>query len=108
MPGQSHEETLLHTPDVRIRIMTLEKGNTIPWHIHTQVTDHTVCLEGEIEVHLRDPEDSLTLTPGQYHEIPAKRPHTLLNRGEASARYLLIQGVGAYDFVRIEKPQTES
>jgi quercetin dioxygenase-like cupin family protein len=103
MPGQSHEETLLQTPDVRVRIMTLEKGDTIPWHTHTQVADHTVCLEGEIEVHLRDPEESLTLTPGKHHEVTPMRPHTLLNRGETPARYLLIQGVGAYDFVRIEK-----
>jgi len=103
MPGQSHEETLLQTPDVRVRIMTLEKGDVVPWHTHTQVTDHTVCLEGEIEVHLRDPEESLTLTPGQVHEVSPQRPHTLINQCDTPARYLLIQGVGAYDFIRIEK-----
>jgi quercetin dioxygenase-like cupin family protein len=101
MPGQSHEEILLSTPDVRVRILTLEKGDTIPWHIHTQVTDHTFCLEGEIEVHLRDPEESLTLAPGQHHEVLPNRPHTILNRQETPARYLLIQGVGAYDFVPV-------
>jgi quercetin dioxygenase-like cupin family protein len=99
MPGQSQTEILIDTPTVRVRILTLEKGDAIPWHHHTQVIDHTVCLEGAIEVHLQEPEETFTLNPGQHHQIPPKRTHTIVNPGETPARYLLIQGVGEYDFV---------
>ncbi len=99
MPGQSQTEILIDTSTVRVRILTLDKGNAIPWHHHTQVIDHTVCLEGEIEIHLQGPEETLTLTPGQRHQIQPKRIHTIVNPGEITARYLLIQGVGEYDFV---------
>ena len=99
MPGQSQEEILIDTPTVRVRILTLEKGSAIPWHHHTRVTDHTFCLEGEIEIHLREPEEILTLTPGEHHQIQPHRIHTIVNPTETPARYLLIQGVGEYDFV---------
>lgn len=99
MPGQSQEEIIIDTSNVRVRILTLDKNSAIPWHHHTQVTDHTVCLEGEIEVHLKEPDETLTLTPGQHHQIPPKRIHTIVNPGENPARYLLIQGIGEYDFI---------
>jgi quercetin dioxygenase-like cupin family protein len=99
MPGQSQTEILINTPTVRVRILTLEKGDTIPWHHHTRVTDHTVCLEGEIEIHLQGSEETLTLTPGERHQMLPGRIHTIVNPGEKTARYLLIQGVGEYDFV---------
>jgi quercetin dioxygenase-like cupin family protein len=102
MPGQSKEEILLNTPDVRVRILTMEKGDTIPWHIHTLVTDHTFCLEGEIEVRLREPDEVLILAPGQHHKVVPKRPHTIVNLHEIPARYLLIQGVGSYDFIPVD------
>jgi len=84
---------------VRVRILTLEKDDAIPWHHHTQVIDHTVCLEGEIEIHLQGPEETLTLSPGMRHEVQPHRIHTIINPSEAPARYILIQGVGEYDFV---------
>lgn len=99
MPGQSHTQILIDTPTVRVRILTLEKGDVIPWHHHTQVIDHTVCLEGAIEIHLQGPEETLTLTPGNHHQIQPKRIHTIINPSEAPARYILIQGVGEYDFI---------
>ena len=102
MPGQSQEDTLLTTPDVQVRILTLESGDSIPWHHHTLVTDHTICLEGEIEVRLQEPEECFTLKPGQRHETPPNRIHTIVNQRDTPAKYLLIQGVGEYDFIRAD------
>jgi quercetin dioxygenase-like cupin family protein len=102
MPGQSGEEAIINTPDVRVRILTLEEGDAIPWHHHTMVTDHTFCLEGEIEVRFQEPKEKVTLTPGKRCEIQPNRIHTIVNPYETPAKYLLIQGVGDYDFVRSE------
>ncbi len=103
MPGQSKEETIISTPEVRVRILTLEKDNVIKWHYHTNVTDNTFCLEGNIEVRFQEPEESLTLSPGDHCEVKPHRIHTVINLNETPSKYLLVQGVGKYDFVEVGK-----
>jgi hypothetical protein len=39
------------------------------------------------------------LMPGQSFAVPPKRPHLVTNAGDASAVFLVLQGVGEYDFV---------
>lgn len=99
MPGQSKEEVIILTPDVRVRIMTLEPVDEIKWHTHTNVTDNAFCLEGAIAVRLRDPDETITLSPGEHHKVKPGRPHAVVNAGGGTSRYLLVQGVGAYDFI---------
>ncbi len=99
MPGQSKQEEIIMTPDVRVRIMTLEPEDEIKWHHHTNVTDNAFCLEGAIDIRLREPDETVTLTPGERHEVKPGRAHAVVNIGSYTSRYLLVQGVGAYDFV---------
>jgi hypothetical protein len=39
------------------------------------------------------------LAPGETYTVRAKRPHLVTNAGESSATFLVLQGVGEYDFV---------
>jgi len=95
------DEVLLETDDVRVRILHLSVGGVTPEHYHTEVTDHIVCLEGQIEIRLQTPEEDAILNPGERIEIPPRRVHTVINLGARSSKYLLVQGVGKYDFVRL-------
>lgn len=94
-------DTVLQTEDVRVRVMPLGQGEIVPWHTHSVVTDHMFCLSGRICVRAAEPEEEFVLGPGQRCTIRPGRPHRVENLGEA-AEYLLVQGVGRYDFKRLE------
>lgn len=98
------DETILETADVRVRILTLEVGRETPWHSHTAVTDHMLCLAGAIAVECRAPDERLLLEPGGRCEVAVGRVHRVVNRSPVEAKYLLVQGVGRYDFVTAENP----
>jgi len=94
------EELLLKTPDVQVRVMRLGPGETLAWHSHSEVDDITVCLTGRIQVRLKEPESVLSLEPGQRARVPVGVVHQVANLGPGESEYLLIQGVGKYDFLR--------
>jgi hypothetical protein len=39
------------------------------------------------------------LAPGETYTVKPKRAHLVTNAGESSATFLVLQGVGEYDFV---------
>jgi mannose-6-phosphate isomerase-like protein (cupin superfamily) len=90
-------DTVMETPALRIVRLALAPGAALPWHWHSRIIDHIVCLEGAVEVEMRAPRARFRLGPGQECAVPAKTAHTVRNPGRTVARYLAIQGVGAYD-----------
>lgn len=92
------DEVLLETEDVRVRIMTLAAGQATAWHFHSQVRDQMLCLEGAISVECQGPEESVQLCRGERCDVDVKRIHRVVNLGSEAAKYLLLQGVGRYDF----------
>ncbi len=97
-------EWIARSDRVGVRINTLPAGQGTPWHFHSEVTDNTFCLEDPIEIRLRDPEERITLRPGQRMEIPPRRVHRVVNSSEHEARYLLVQ-TGRYDFNEVGDPK---
>jgi quercetin dioxygenase-like cupin family protein len=91
-------EVIAETNNIRIRIMTLSPNEITDWHYHTQVTDHIFCLTGTILVRMRNPEKEVSLTPGERCIVEIQRIHQLENLEDFEAPYLLIQGIGKYDF----------
>lgn len=93
------EESLIQTDTVRVRVMKLLPGDATPWHFHREVNDHIVCLTGVIVVHFKQPIAMLDLQPGQRCTVEVGRVHQVANDSPTEpASYLLIQGVGHYDF----------
>ena len=86
-------------PGFRINELQLSPTQKVPWHYHTNVGDTFYVLEGTIRVFMREPKEDVTLTPGQSFSLAARRPHLVINAGETSATFLILQGVGEYDFV---------
>jgi mannose-6-phosphate isomerase-like protein (cupin superfamily) len=87
--------------DVQARIFTLAPGEQIPWHFHSAVTDWYFVLEGALSIETRGPRDHRVLRVGECYNIPPKTAHLIGNRSEVETRFLLIQGVGAYDFMPV-------
>jgi quercetin dioxygenase-like cupin family protein len=87
--------------DVQARPFTLAPGETIPWHFHSSVTDWYFVLQGTLSIETRAPADHQLLGMGGTYRIPPKTAHLVANRSDSDTRFLLVQGVGAYDFFRV-------
>ncbi|MDT8443861.1 MAG: cupin domain-containing protein [Desulfuromonadales bacterium] len=97
-----HAEVILETENVRVRIMTLDAGQATAWHYHSEVTDKMLCLQGQIAIEYQDPQERVDLHPGGRCEVTVERVHRVVNTGPDIAKYLLVQGVGRYDFKVVE------
>jgi mannose-6-phosphate isomerase-like protein (cupin superfamily) len=87
--------------DVQARLLTLAPDETIPWHFHSAVTDWYFVLEGALSIETRAPTDRRLLAVGGTYRIPPKTAHLIANRSDSDTRFLLVQGVGPYDFLRV-------
>ncbi|MGH7048027.1 MAG: cupin domain-containing protein [Stellaceae bacterium] len=87
--------------DVETRVFTLAPGEEIPWHFHSATTDWFFVLEGTLSIETRAPADRQTLRIGARYQIPPKTAHLVANHSAADTRFLLVQGVGAKDFLRV-------
>jgi len=92
-------EAIVKTDNVRVRIISLDPREIAEWHYHTEVTDDIFCLTGTIILRLKDPEEENKLVPGQRCQIKTGRVHRLENLENEEAAYLLVQGIGKYDFI---------
>ena len=93
---------IVRTENVLVRVMPLEKDATTEWHYHTEVRDFFVCLNGVITVEKRHPDEKITLRSGQTTEVIPPQVHRVANSYDGKSEYLLVQGVGAYDFVKVD------
>lgn len=91
-------ELVAQTPDLRMVVLTLAAGQEVPWHWHSNVSDHFICLEGPMVVEMRAPKERLQLMPGERCTVPARRAHRVGGRGGGRCKFALLQGIGAYDF----------
>lgn len=83
----------------RINELQISASQKVPWHYHSNITDTFYVLAGEIRVYLREPKESTTIGPGEVYVVKPKRPHLVVNNGSESATFLVLQGIGEYDYV---------
>jgi quercetin dioxygenase-like cupin family protein len=86
--------------DVLVREYVLDPGEAIPWHRHSEVSDFYYGLEGTVVVETRDPAVRHEVGAGQTASVTPSTPHHVSNQAAAPCRFLLIQGVGRYDFIK--------
>lgn len=92
--------TLYNTGEVRVAEFSIDPVAIGSAHYHTSVNELCICLEGVMLVHQRD-RDSITLLPGQRVTIPAGTVHTVENPQHTSCKYMVVQGPGVYDLIRL-------
>jgi mannose-6-phosphate isomerase-like protein (cupin superfamily) len=95
------ERRARHAERPGFRISELQIGPTqqVPWHYHTRIHDTFYVLEGRLRLFLRDPKEEVRLEPGQTYAVRPGRPHLVANGGDVSAVFLVLQGLGEYDYV---------
>ena len=95
------ERRALHAerPGFRISELQISPTQQVPWHYHTNVADTFYVIEGRVRLSLRGPAEEVRLGPGETYSVPAGRPHLVANAGDTSATFLILQGIGEYDYV---------
>ena len=86
---------------MRVRVLTLDAGQCIPWHYHSEITDSFVCLEGPMVVETRAPRAEYVLGAGERCEVPPKVAHYVHGLDEGPFKFLIVQGVGVYDNIAV-------
>ena len=88
-------------PGFRISELQISPTQQVPWHYHSNVRDTFYVIEGSLRLFLRDPKEEVRLGPGETYTVAPRRPHLVTNGGRTSATFLVLQGIGEYDFVRL-------
>ncbi len=86
-------------PGFRITELRISPTQKVPWHFHNNVQDTFYVLEGQLRLFLREPKEEVRLGPGETCSVAPGRPHLVTNGGDGSATFLVLQGIGEYDFV---------
>jgi mannose-6-phosphate isomerase-like protein (cupin superfamily) len=88
----------------RIAELQISPTQTVPWHYHNNVQDTFYVISGTIRIFARDPIEEIGLMPGQTLAVRPGRPHMVANAGNSSAVFVVLQGMGEYDFVGLTEP----
>ena len=86
-------------PGFRITELQISPTQKVPWHLHSNVQDTFYVISGRVRIFLREPKEDIRLGPGDTYSVKARRPHLVTNAGDASATFLVLQGIGEYDYV---------
>src|SRR3954451_21557163 len=92
------ERRVMHAerPGFRINELQISPTQKVPWHYHTNVQDTFYVLAGRIRVFMREPKEDVVLGPGETFTLAPRRPHLVMNAGDTSATFLILQGIGEY------------
>ena len=97
-----HIHVVAKGADLLVREYTLDPGERIPWHRHSEIADYYYGLEGQVVVETRAPAARHVLGAGRSATVTPTTLHQVFNPAKSPCRFLLVQGVGKYDFVREE------
>jgi mannose-6-phosphate isomerase-like protein (cupin superfamily) len=90
--------------DVSVKEFTLAAGEEVPWHHHTEVFDVFYCIEGQMRIGRIDLATQERLADevlglGDSVKIEVGTAHRPYNPGPGRLRFVLVQGVGHYDYI---------
>ena len=97
MASITGRESVMEGEDMRVSVLTLAAGESIPWHYHSEITDYFVCLEGTLVVETKVPAQAIELEVGERCEVGPKKAHYVHGKNDGPAKFLIVQGVGVYD-----------
>lgn len=89
----------LQRPGFRVAELQLSPTQKVPWHFHNNISDTFYVVEGTMRLFLQEPKEEVILQPGESFVAAPGRPHLVANGGSSSLTFLIMQGVGEYDYV---------
>lgn len=104
----SSRKWLAKGSDVYVKEFTLREGEEVPWHSHTEIFDIFYCIQGQlrvdcIDMHTGSQLPSLELAVGDSAKVEVGTAHRPINPGPGICRFVIIQGVGTYDYLPYKK-----
>ena len=94
-----NRELIEQNEGLRVQVLTVGPGQCVPWHRHTEIADTFFCLQGPMMIETREPKQTVLLMVGQQHRVPANQPHRVSPLDGGRCQFVLVQGVGTYDFL---------
>lgn len=94
-----HRAIHAERPGFRISEIQISTTQEVPWHYHSHTQDAFYVIAGELRLFLREPKEEVRLGPGDTYSVAPRRPHLVTNAGAGSATFLVLQGIGEYDYV---------
>jgi quercetin dioxygenase-like cupin family protein len=92
-------ELIAEAPGLRVQVLTLDAGQSVPWHHHSEISDTFFCLRGPMIVETRDPRTTIRLHVGQRATIPPGEAHHVAGVDGGPCQFVIVQGVGVYDYL---------
>ena len=100
--GVNDRKTYAEREGFRIRELCLSPDQEVPWHLHSNIGDTFYTLEGVLNIALRSPDEVVQLATGKSYEVVAGRPHRVTSASPDPVRFLILQGIGQYDYVPVD------
>jgi quercetin dioxygenase-like cupin family protein len=94
-------ETVMEGADMRAVVLTLDHGQSVPWHYHSTITDAFTCLRGPMVVETRAPRATHVLNPGEQCAVPPMTAHHVHGQDNGPCQFMILQGAGEYDNVLV-------
>ena len=94
-------ERLFSTEEVQISRLVLAPTEEVPWHFHSNVRDTFYVLRGPITIYTREPETTAVIDAGEVLQTRERQPHRVFNASDHDVSFVLIQGVGQFDFQQL-------
>jgi quercetin dioxygenase-like cupin family protein len=94
-------ELVAEGADLCVQVLSLAAGQCVPWHYHSEISDSFVCLEGPMVVETRAARGAYRLLLGERCAVPPKTAHYVHGEADGPCKFLIVQGVGVYDFVAV-------
>ena len=92
-------QLIAETPELRVQILTLGRGQEVPWHHHTNVADTFICLDGPMVVATKGAEADHELAPGESCTVAPNTAHRVTGKNDGRCRFVIVQGIGKYDYI---------
>lgn len=91
-------ERVFSTDEVQISHLVLAPGEEVPWHFHSDVRDTFYVMCGPVTVYTRKPDSTTVINSGEVLQTRERQPHRVVNGSDHEVAFVLIQGVGKFDF----------
>ena len=92
--------SLIDANGVRVAEFEIDPKEKGIFHYHSEIMEYCYCIKGQLSIDIENSEQSIVLLPGEKIEIPLGVVHRVNNDTNSIGRYLVVQGVGSYDFIQ--------
>jgi hypothetical protein len=99
-PAIRGRQVVAQGADLTVSILALAAGQCVRWRSYSNTSDRYFCMEGPMVVETRAPSATYVLKPGETCMGPPKTAHYIQGQDGGWCRFMLVHGVGVYDFVR--------